>query len=216
MSERAECMLIVEKGIPGTRAIALDQQVCMLGASPASDVFIDNPYISRQHAQIIREGDRFLIRDLDSKNGTFVNGTRLKGESHRLRGGDRVELAEGQVLLKFLRRGTTITLPSTPAAGVELFVEPRAREVWVQGKKLDPPLSRKEFDVLNLLFQRRGEACSKDEISATGWPEREPGDVGDQEIEQSIRRLRLRIEPDPSSPKFIITVRGFGYKLAQG
>jgi DNA-binding response OmpR family regulator len=89
-------------------------------------------------------------------------------------------------------------------------VDPRSREVWVRGSALDPPLSRKEFDVLNLLFQKRGEACSKDEIAVVGWPE---GDVGDQEIEQSIRRLRLRVETDPSQPQCIITIRGFGYKL---
>jgi two-component system response regulator RegX3 len=36
--------------------------------------------------------------------------------------------------------------------------------------------------------------------------------VGDQEIEQTARRLRLRIEPDPPNPRFVVTVRGFGYK----
>ncbi len=70
--------------------------------------------------------------------------------------------------------------------------------------------------MLDLLSQKRGEACSKDDIAVVGWPERNDGDVGDQEIEQSIRRLRLRIEPDPSQPRYIVTVRGFGYKLADG
>ena len=97
----------------------------------------------------------------------------------------------------------------------DLVVDDKAREVWVYGEKLESPLSRKEFDVLNLLAHRRGQARSKDEIAAIGWPERDRGDVGDQEIEQSIRRLRLRIEPDASNPTFIVTVRGYGYKLAQ-
>ena len=88
--------------------------------------------------------------------------------------------------------------------------------MWVWADKLEPPLSRKEFDVLELLYNRRGEACSKDEIAAVGWPERDGGAVGDSEIEQSIRRLRLRIESDPSKPEFITTVRGFGYRLSTG
>ena len=209
-------MLVVESGIPGVRVIPLDHQVCILGANPTADVFVDSPYVSRMHAQIVQEGKSFRIRDLDSKNGTFVNGIRLQGEGHVLRGGDRIELAEGQVLLRFQSRGSTVTLPKTPGVeGKELVVDSKSREVWVLGKKLDAPLSRKEFDVLNLLYGKSREACSKDEIAAVGWPERSGGDVGDQEIEQTIRRLRLRIEPDASQPKYIITVRGYGYKLSQ-
>ena len=217
MPDEPQSMLVVERGIPGVRVIPLEQQVCLLGADPNSDVFVDSPYVSRMHAQIHQDGEVFRIRDLGSKNGTFINGTRLKGEDHRLKNGDRIELAEGQIALKFLRRGTTITVSSVAASdGAELVVDPGSREVWVRGERLESPLSRKEFDVLELLFSRRGQACSKDEIATVGWPERDRGDVGDQEIEQSIRRIRLRIESDPSSPRFIITVRGYGYKLALG
>ena len=86
--------------------------------------------------------------------------------------------------------------------------------MWVQGTQLDPRLVRKEFAVIELLYQRGGEACSKDQIAIHAWPERTEGDVGDQEIEQCIRRLRLRVEPDPSQPQHIINIRGYGYKLA--
>ena len=209
-------MLVVERGVPGVRAIPLAQQVCLLGASPLSDIYVDNPYVSRMHAQILSDQGRFRIRDLGSKNGTFVNGTRLKDEPRQLESGDRIELADAQVVLRFLRRGVTATMTATPVDEPrDLVVDDKAREVWVYGEKLESPLSRKEFDVLNLLAHRRGQARSKDEIAAIGWPERDRGDVGDQEIEQSIRRLRLRIEPDASNPTFIVTVRGYGYKLAQ-
>ena len=217
MPGEPDTMLVVESGIQGVRVIPLEQEVCLLGAAPESEVFVDNPYISRMHAQIIREGEHFRIRDLDSKNGTYVNGTRVNSDGHVLKRGDRIELAEGQVLLRFQTRGTTVTLPSAAAAhDGDLVVDSKSREVWVRGDNLESPLSRKEFDVLNLLYQKRGEACSKDEIATAGWPERSLGDVGDQEIEQSIRRIRLRIEPDASQPQYVITVRGYGYKLADG
>jgi DNA-binding response OmpR family regulator len=107
-------------------------------------------------------------------------------------------------------------MPAASATGNgDLVVDTKSREVWVRGQKLESPLSRKEFDVIEFLAQKRGEVCSKDEIASAGWPEREAGDVGDQEIEQSIRRLRLRIEEDPSQPQHIVTVRGHGYKLAR-
>ena len=208
-------MLVVEKGIRQGTAITLDQQVSVLGGSPSADVFIDNSFVSRQHAQIVREGDGFRLRDLDSKIGTFVNGTRVTSEGHMLQIGDRIELTEGHVLLRFQTRGSTRNLPGAPTLDpANLVVDPKSREVWVEGNRLEPLLSRKEFDVLNALFQREGEACSKDEIAAVGWPERDGGDIGDQEIEQTIHRLRLRIEPDRSNPRYILTVRGYGYKLS--
>ena len=217
MAKEPETMLVVEGGVPGVRVVPLDQPVSIIGASPSSDIFVDNPFVSRTHAHIVQEADRYRIRDLDSKNGTYVNGARISGEGHILRRGDRIEMAEGQVRLRFQSRGTTVTLPAASATlDGDLVVDSKSREVWVRGEMVESPLSRKEFDVLDLLFQKRGQACSKDEIASAGWPERNGGDVGDQEIEQSIRRLRLRVELDPSQPEYIITVRGFGYKLAPG
>ena len=215
MTKEPETMFVVEKGIPGIRVLPISQPVAILGASPSSDIFVDNPYISRGHMQLVREGDRYRIRDLASKNGTHINGSPISGDGQLLRRGDRISLADGQVLLRFQTRGTTVLLPQASSSeDGDLVVDSKSREVWVRGAQLDSPLSRKEFDVLELLYEKRGEACSKDAIATVGWPERNGGDVGDQEIEQSIRRLRLRVESDPSQPEYVITVRGYGYKLA--
>ena len=208
-------MLVVETGIDEVSVIPLDRRVCILGKSSAADAVCDNPYVSRRHAEIVQENGGFVIRDLQSKNGTFVNGGALQSENRRLRSGDRIELGRGQVVLRFQEWGTTVTLlPAPRTSQGDLALDERAREVLIQGQKLEPPFSRKEFDVLSLLFRRRDEACSKDEIAAAGWPERVGGDVGDQDIEQYIHRIRLRIEPDPSRPQYILTVRGYGYKLS--
>ena len=215
MAEQPDAMLVVERGIDDVSVLPLDRDTCVLGKSPSADIVIDNPYVSRRHAQITWAEGNFHIRDVGSKNGTFINGANLAGKTHQLNSGDRVELGKGQVVVRFQEWGSTVTLPPThQAASGDLVVDARAREVWLRGDKVEPPFSRKEFDVLNLLYRRRGEACSKDDIAATGWPEREEGDVGDQDIEQYIRRLRLRIEPDPSHPQYILTVRGFGYRLS--
>ena len=215
MSENGDAIFVVKRGIPNVGVISLDQTACLLGKSPSASVVIENPYISRRHAQVTKGSDHFEIRDLGSKNGTFVNGTRVEeGACQRLHNGDQIELARGQVVLMFQEWGSTATLPPTEQASPDdLVVNPRSRDVWVLGSILAPPLSRKEFDVLGLLYQRRGEALSKDEIAVVGWPERVDGDVADQDIEQCIRRLRLRVEPVPSRPTRILTIRGYGYKL---
>ena len=215
MTDLLDAVLMVEQGIPDASVIPLDQSACLLGKSPEASIVIDDPYVSRRHAQITRDQDRFRIEDLKSKNGTFVNGARLSSRSHILRNGDRIELARGKVVLRFQTWGSTVTLPPPDVSRPgDLLVNLRSREVWIKGSKLDPPLTRKEFDILSLLYERKGDACSKDEIAERGWPERTGGDVADQDIEQCVRRLRLRIEPDPSHPSYIVTLRGYGYKFS--
>jgi DNA-binding response OmpR family regulator len=54
--------------------------------------------------------------------------------------------------------------------------------------------------------------CSKDDIARAVWPEYED-DVYDYQVENLVRRLRTKIEPDPTDPQMIQTVRGLGYKL---
>ena len=61
-----------------------------VGRGDDNDIVIDNPYISRYHAEIITEGGRHLIRDLGSTSGTFANGERIA--QRRLKDGDRVRL----------------------------------------------------------------------------------------------------------------------------
>lgn len=214
MPDLPDAILIVEHGIDELGVFPLEQSDCILGKSTSAHFVLDNPYVSRRHAVISQRYGRFEIEDLGSKNGTLVNGERLTTGGRRLQSGDRIELGRGQVILRFQRWDSTLTLPATGEMTTKsLVVESRSREVWVRGQKLSPPLSRKEFDILSLLYLRRGEACSKDEIALQGWPERADGDVSDQDIEQYIHRLRLRLEPNPSRPRHIVTVRGFGYRL---
>ena len=198
----------------------MGQGVSVFGKSPTVDVKVDSPYISRQHFQIRCQDDVFFITDLDSTNGTFLNGERLTSQQERrLRDQDLIGMAGDQVLFRFLDPVKTITIDSssliqaTPRANTELIVDSGSRDVMVRGEKLAPPLSKKEFDVLKLLYLGRGNAVSRDEIAKAGWPERSEADVTPEEIDQYIRRLRRRIEENPSQPKLIVTLRGHGYRI---
>ena len=70
----------------------------VIGRIPGCDQVIDLPMISSRHARLFREGDRILIEDLRSSNGTFVNGTRVVGPVV-LNSGDEVGLGSHLVTL---------------------------------------------------------------------------------------------------------------------
>ena len=208
MSKNATPTLVVESGIPGTNVLHIAQPTCVLGTGRDADIALENPYVSRRHAEILAEGGQYLVRDLGSKNGTFLNGERIGSERRQLRSGDRLALGRGQVVLKFQEPGATLTLMGVN----DLIVDSKAREVWFQGSMLS--LTPKEYSLLEHLYLHQGEACSKDNLALAGWPERDDGQVADQDIEQVIRRLRRRLEPNPSQPQYILTVKGYGYKLS--
>lgn len=69
-----------------------------LGRDPLCDVQVDDVRASRRHARIDRSGDKYIVRDLGSMNGTFVNGARLLGEK-QLKDGDVISI--GTVRIRF-------------------------------------------------------------------------------------------------------------------
>lgn len=124
MDQLTSAFLAVEKGLPGVEHIPLGRPVLVLGKASTADLVIDSPFVSRQHAQVSREGERYRIRDLGSTNGTFVNGARLGSDPRWLESGDRIELARGQVVLRFYDGvGGTVALgvggPQTMAQAIE-------------------------------------------------------------------------------------------------
>ena len=76
----------------------LEKERTTIGRRTYNDIHIDNLAISGEHAAIIRSGDHFLVEDLESTNGTIVNGKAVK--KRRLHDGDIVSL--GKCQLKFL------------------------------------------------------------------------------------------------------------------
>lgn len=93
--------LVIRAG--GGRAgehFALVQERTTIGRSPDCDVFLDDVTVSRRHAVCIREGERFVIEDQGSLNGTFLNRRRI--ESAELSDDDELQI--GKYRLVFLAR----------------------------------------------------------------------------------------------------------------
>jgi pSer/pThr/pTyr-binding forkhead associated (FHA) protein len=83
-----------------------------------ADLAIDDPQVSKRHAALRPTGDSLEIEDLGSRNGTWVNGTRIQS-TVRLSPGDRVQLGNTSFKIEGARVEPTAASPrpSTPAAG---------------------------------------------------------------------------------------------------
>ena len=98
-------------------------------------------------------------------------------------------------------------LPDTLSAGA-LEVDPRSRQVRLHGRPV--ALTAREFDLLVFLVSRRGDVCRRDELLQQLWGARH-GDTATVTVH--VRRLREKIETDPSAPQHIKTVWGVGYRF---
>jgi len=184
-----------------------------IGRSSSQDIVLNDPYASRQHAEIHLVDNAYRLHDLGSKNGVFVSGRRLgEGATAWLEDGEEIQLASTRY--RFQDPSVTITAPSLIAVQEpSLRVDPTTRQVYVDGSLLDPPLSVKQFELLWYLYQHRGRVVSKDELATNIWPEVE-GEVYDANIDRMVSRVRSRIEPDErEDPRFIVTIRGYGYQM---
>jgi two-component system, OmpR family, response regulator RegX3 len=94
-------------------------------------------------------------------------------------------------------------------ASGDLVLDPDRHEVTIRGDALDLPL--KEFEVLQLLLERAGRVVTRDQLIDEVWGHDYVGDT--KTLDVHIKRLRSRIEVDPSTPERILTVRGVGYKI---
>jgi len=91
-------LLVVRRGPNAGSRFLLDSDLTLVGRHPESDIFLDDVTVSRRHAEFYRQDGEFLVRDVGSLNGTYVNRERI--EELRLSGGDEVQV--GKFRLVFL------------------------------------------------------------------------------------------------------------------
>jgi len=81
--------------------------------------------------------------------------------------------------------------------------------VSVDGEQVSLPL--KEFELLEMLLRNAGRVLTRGQLIDRVWGSDYVGDT--KTLDVHVKRLRSKIEPDPSSPRYLVTVRGLGYKF---
>jgi two-component system response regulator RegX3 len=111
------------------------------------------------------------------------------------------------VLRRAPREDETAVGPTVLEVG-DVRLDPERHEVAVRGATVNLPL--KEFDLLELLLDNAGRVLTRDTLIDRVWG---PTYVGDTKtLDVHIKRLRSKVEEDPSRPKRILTIRGLGYR----
>jgi pSer/pThr/pTyr-binding forkhead associated (FHA) protein len=85
-------MLVVKRGPNAGSKFLLDAAVIRVGRHPDSDIFLDDITVSRRHAEIVRRGGGFAVRDVGSLNGTYLNRERV--EEAPLANGDELQIGK--------------------------------------------------------------------------------------------------------------------------
>ncbi|MGI8429549.1 MAG: response regulator [Solirubrobacteraceae bacterium] len=108
-----------------------------------------------------------------------------------------------------LRRIDTSPTHEAPLELTDMTIDPAARRVWVRGDEV--ALTQREFDVLLFLARRPGQVFSRNQLMDAVWQYSFYSDTSTVTVH--IRRLRAKIEADPSLPRHIQTVWGVGYRF---
>lgn len=118
-------MPILEVVENGTKRVVRFTDTIVIGREPTNGVVIQDPMSSRRHCQLKREGSRFFLEDLDSSNGTLLNGRRASRVE--LAEGDRIEIGEVAVSFRLAedREPVAATRAASPEpAAVSILEEP--------------------------------------------------------------------------------------------
>lgn len=120
-------------------------------------------------------------------------------------------ILEVKARLKAIMRRTTTSRKSEADAGIlesgEMKLDCDSRRVYISGKEIN--LTAKEFDVLELLMRNPNKVYGREALLKLVWGTDYPGDV--RTVDVHIRRLREKIEANPSEPQFVHTKWGVGY-----
>lgn len=89
-------LLVVQRGPNAGARFLLDGERTVAGRSPHADIFLDDVTVSRKHAEFLRRGAGFIVRDVGSLNGTYVQRQRI--DETVLRPGDEVQIGKYRLI----------------------------------------------------------------------------------------------------------------------
>jgi pSer/pThr/pTyr-binding forkhead associated (FHA) protein len=213
MVDRGRASLIVKGGPNSGMSVPLSGSPVTLGRRSDNDLVVDEGTVSRRHALIMETPDGFVVRDLSTTNGTYVNTDNIGLGEKALSHGDEIRLAGSKVRFIFREEGPgTVTMAGDPPPTGAISLEQPVDEDKPRDQ-LDKALVGKDAELLALLKASEASVVSRDDIQRRVWPELPEGNIANMVIDQSIERLRAHVEDDPRQPVKLVAVGEFGFLL---
>lgn len=176
-----------------------------IGRGTDCQIVVASEHASRHHAEVADADGSWTVRDLGSKNGTTVNGRRIS-DTVALREGDEIAVPGGAWIYRRAEETLTLHMP----ARAQLAVDVKHAEVRIDGRPVS--VTARELLALAALAEDPGALVTKDDLARKVWPETD-GVASDESIEQLISRIRRKLGDDAREPRYLLTVRGLGYRL---
>ncbi|HEX3052981.1 MAG TPA: FHA domain-containing protein, partial [Aggregatilineaceae bacterium] len=101
-------VLIIQEGEKAGQRWTIREDMLVVGRGGECDLVLPERQVSREHIRIFRQNDGYYLEDLDSKNGTWVNGKQVKATTVPLRDGDEIQIA---LAVKMTFVGSEATAP---------------------------------------------------------------------------------------------------------
>jgi len=178
---------------------------CIIGRDTTCDIVVNRSVVSRHHARIEFNGQRFVLYDNNSANGTFVNYRRLS-EPHILQTQDLIGLGMTTSVLSFVDPNATFK-PTTM-----LRYDDRYLTFYFKNQPLE--LTPTQFRLMHHLYQHAGEWCSHESCAEAIWGRDYAPDLYAAALHQAMATLRHKIRQIDETSEMIRTRRGVGYLLS--
>jgi DNA-binding response OmpR family regulator len=160
--------------------------------------------VSRLHAKIERDGPRYVLSDVGSANGTFVNSRQISGP-HLLKDRDQIGLGAPAPLLSFADPDPTF-VPQT-----RLRYDDQALAFSMDGQPVE--LSPAQFRLLRHLYQHTGTVCTRESCAQALWGRDYDPTIDAEALDRAVSGLRGQLRKLAPDSDFMETRRGSGYVL---
>ncbi len=216
MESEPQATLVVRGGPNSGAIVALSGGPITMGRRSDNDIVVDETTVSRRHSLIMDTPGGYVVHDLNTTNGTFVNQNRLDQSEHTLRHGDQIRLGGSEVTIMFRQEGPRTMAMSTPPLPEDGAVAPIADQTVMPPVQPAAPAAMLEVvdaALLSALGSRKGSVVSRSALLAELWPDEHDDAVTSLKLDEAVARLRSQLDQDPDNPVSLVTVGQFGYLL---